>query len=114
MDPRNLYTFRYRKGSTGVVIQFITASSPEIADELGKHLCGLNNWRFIKTEPAVMGDESMLPNLEELKEKVKARQAHLAKAAEKEAAATAKLNAPTPPVSVPDARGRAAARAAGG
>lgn len=59
MDPRNLYTLRYRQGTTGVITSYVTASSMEKASELGQWFCNQHpNRRFIRVEPAVVADEA--------------------------------------------------------
>ncbi len=60
MDPRNLYTLRYREGF-GVQTGLIVASTPAKADEIGKKWCNSRvNCRFIRTERTVLADESIL------------------------------------------------------
>ena len=62
MDAKNLYIIRYRKGMTGVQTAFITASSNARAEALGHFWCnGQVNCRFIQVIPAVIADESELP-----------------------------------------------------
>lgn len=68
MDPRNLYILRYRRGSTGVITSYLTASNLKIAEALGQFWCNQQlNCRYIRVEPAIVADESILPNLAELK-----------------------------------------------
>jgi len=66
MDGRNLYSIKFRKGMTGVQSGFLTASSLARAEELGHYWCDNQiNCRFIRVEPAVIADESLLPGAEE-------------------------------------------------
>lgn len=60
MDPRNLYTLRYREGF-GVQTGLLVASTPQLADAIGKKWCNSRiNCRFIRTERTVLADESIL------------------------------------------------------
>lgn len=60
MDPRNLYTLRYREGF-GVQTTQIVASSDALADAVGKKWCASKiNCRFIRTEKSISADESIL------------------------------------------------------
>lgn len=60
MDPRNLYTLRYREGF-GPATTFIVAANQQMADAVGKRWCQSRiNCRFIRTEPSVSADETIL------------------------------------------------------
>lgn len=114
MDPRGLYTARYRRGSTGVVISFIAASSQEMAEEVLREWCAQNNVRFIRVEPAILADESIFSDerLEELKAEFDERKRRADRAIKKQAEADRKMSAPAAPPSVKDPRGKAEAAAA--
>lgn len=63
MDPKNLYVLYYRKGVKGATSGFITASSLRAAEALGQNYCDQNlNNRFIRVEPAIIADESEMPD----------------------------------------------------
>lgn len=56
----DLYRLRYKHGY-GVVDVFLQASSQTKANEVGQRYCdGIINSRFIKVEPAVVADETIL------------------------------------------------------
>lgn len=58
---KRLYLFMYRKGVAGVQRSFISASSLEKAEKIGRKYCDNQiNHRFIRVEPAIIADESIL------------------------------------------------------
>ena len=64
MDPRNLYTLHYREGF-GKTQTSIVASNQLMADAVGKKWCNSRvNCRFIRTEPAISADETILTEAE--------------------------------------------------
>lgn len=112
MDPRTnrLFTARYRRGSTGVVISFIEASSEEMADAVLREWCSQNNVRFIRVEPAILADESIFSKERraELQAEFDERKARAERAVQKQAEADRKISAPA----TPDPRGKAGAASA--
>jgi hypothetical protein len=63
VNPANLYVLFYRRGVKGATSGFITASSLKVAEALGQHYCdSALNCRFIRVEPAVIADESSMPD----------------------------------------------------
>jgi len=61
MDPRNLYVLRYRMGSVGVQTGYIVASTAARAEAVGHAWCNKEpGRRFIKVEPAIIADETIL------------------------------------------------------
>lgn len=106
MDPRNLYTLRYREGF-GVTQTLIVASNQHMADAVGKKWCNSRiNCRFIKTEPAVSADETILNERDIAEVTPKAREKKVTEPAGES------VNVPVPPAAVTNAAGRAAAMAA--
>ena len=61
MDPKNLFELRYRHGSTGVTVGFITAEDQAQAEAISHAFCNQRvNCRFIRVRPAVIADASIL------------------------------------------------------
>lgn len=61
MNSKNLWYLRYKQGSQGVQSSLIEASTAQKAEEVGHAFCGqMPNRRFIRIDPAVVADESIL------------------------------------------------------
>jgi hypothetical protein len=61
MDAKNLYYLHYKQGVQSVKQSLIVATSGSKAEEVGHAFCDrVVNRRFIRVEPAIVADESIL------------------------------------------------------